>query len=93
VWPPHASSGMRTVVTMTLLRQNRELKRLGIWNWSLPAFAGKLPDGRSYNACPSAGVCAQACYARSARNCIQRKGFTASVSATGVPRSRPRPSN
>ncbi|WUL17993.1 hypothetical protein OHS18_13470 [Amycolatopsis sp. NBC_00355] len=27
---------------MTLLRQNRELKRLGIWNWSLPAFAGKL---------------------------------------------------
>ncbi|WSK77597.1 hypothetical protein OG570_40520 [Amycolatopsis sp. NBC_01286] len=27
---------------MTFLRQNRELKRLGIWNWSLPAFAGKL---------------------------------------------------
>ncbi|UJW32517.1 hypothetical protein L3Q67_01640 [Saccharothrix sp. AJ9571] len=49
---------------MTLLRQNRELKRLGIWNWSLPAFAGKLPDGRNYNTCPSAGVCAQACYAR-----------------------------
>ncbi|WP_410575783.1 GP88 family protein, partial [Amycolatopsis sp. cmx-4-61] len=49
---------------MTLLRQNRELKRLGIWNWSLPAFAGKLPDGRNYNACPSAGICAQACYAR-----------------------------
>ncbi|WP_410659490.1 GP88 family protein [Amycolatopsis sp. lyj-112] len=49
---------------MTLLRQNRELKKLGVWNWSLPAFAGKLPDGRSYNTCPSAGVCAQACYAR-----------------------------
>lgn len=49
---------------MTLLRQNSELKKLGIWNWSLPAFAGKLPDGRNYNTCPSAGVCAQACYAR-----------------------------
>ncbi|SEF38140.1 hypothetical protein SAMN05421837_11891 [Amycolatopsis pretoriensis] len=49
---------------MTLLRQNRELKRLGIWNWSLPAFAGKLPDGRNYNVCPSTGVCAKACYAR-----------------------------
>ena len=49
---------------MPLLRQNRELKRLGIWNWSLPAFAGKLPDGRNYNTCPSAGICAQACYAR-----------------------------
>ncbi|MYW96239.1 hypothetical protein G3I59_37930 [Amycolatopsis rubida] len=49
---------------MTLLRQNRELKRLGIWNWLLPAFAGTLPDGRNYNTCPSAGVCASACYAR-----------------------------
>ncbi|MFE3173090.1 hypothetical protein ACFXPA_36060 [Amycolatopsis sp. NPDC059090] len=49
---------------MTLLRQNRELKRLGIWNWSLPAFAGTLPDGRNYNTCPSAGVCASVCYAR-----------------------------
>ncbi|KFZ77130.1 hypothetical protein ED92_39335 [Amycolatopsis sp. MJM2582] len=55
---------MRTEVMMTLLRQNSELKKLGIWNWSLPAFAGKLPDGRNYNTCPSAGVCAQACYAR-----------------------------
>jgi hypothetical protein len=51
-------------VFMALLRQNRELKRLGIWNWSLPAYAGTLPDGRNYNTCPSAGVCASACYAR-----------------------------
>jgi hypothetical protein len=49
---------------MTLLRQNRELKRLGIWNWTLPAFAGKFPDGTNYNACPSAGICAKTCYAR-----------------------------
>lgn len=48
---------------MTLLRQNGRLKALNIYNWTLPAFAGRLPDGRTYNACPSAGVCAKACYA------------------------------
>lgn len=46
-----------------LLTQNRELKAEGIWNWTLPAWAGRLPDGRTYNTCPSAGVCAKACYA------------------------------
>ena len=35
-----------------------------MWNWTLPAWAGRLPDGRTYNTCPSAGVCAQVCYAR-----------------------------
>jgi len=47
-----------------LLTQNRELKPLGIWNWTLPAWAGRLPDGRTYNTCPSAGICRQVCYAR-----------------------------
>ncbi|MEU3642914.1 hypothetical protein AB0E59_05965 [Lentzea sp. NPDC034063] len=47
-----------------LLTQNREMRQIGAWNWSLPAWAGRLPDGRTYNTCPSAGVCAQACYAR-----------------------------
>lgn len=47
-----------------LLSQNSELRRIGVWNWSLPAWAGRLPDGRTYNTCPSAGVCASACYAR-----------------------------
>jgi hypothetical protein len=47
-----------------LLTQNRELKAIGVWNWSLPAWAGRLPDGRTYNTCPSAGICAQVCYAR-----------------------------
>jgi Gene product 88 len=46
-----------------LLTQNRELRREGIWNWTLPAWAGRLPDGRTYNTCPNAGVCAKACYA------------------------------
>jgi hypothetical protein len=48
-----------------LLRQNSELRREGIFNWSLPAWAGRLPDGRTYNTCPSAGACAKLCYARS----------------------------
>lgn len=47
-----------------LLTQNRELRREGIFNWTLPAWAGRLPDGRTYNTCPAAGACAQVCYAR-----------------------------
>lgn len=46
-----------------LLTQNRELRRIGAWNWTLPAWAGRMADGRTYNTCPSAGVCAKACYA------------------------------
>ncbi|MEO3852756.1 hypothetical protein ABGB09_34935 [Streptomyces sp. B8F3] len=47
-----------------LLTQNREMKAIGVWNWTLPAWAGRLPDGRTYNTCPSAGICARVCYAR-----------------------------
>jgi hypothetical protein len=47
-----------------LLTQNRELKAIGVWNWTLPAWAGRLPDGRTYNTCPSAGICRHICYAR-----------------------------
>jgi protein gp88 len=47
-----------------LLTQNREMRKIGVWNWSLPAWAGRLPDGRTYNTCPSAGICARVCYAR-----------------------------
>jgi hypothetical protein len=46
-----------------LLTQNSELRAEGIYNWTLPAWAGRLPDGRTYNTCPSAGVCHRACYA------------------------------
>lgn len=48
-----------------LLTQNSQLKKLGVWNWTLPAWAGRLQDGRTYNTCPSAGICAKVCYARS----------------------------
>lgn len=47
-----------------LLRQNRRLRALRIYNWTLPALAAQLPDGRNVKVCRSAGVCAQACYAR-----------------------------
>lgn len=49
----------------SLLTQNRELKAIGVWNWTLPAWAGRLPTGRTYNTCPSAGICRHVCYALS----------------------------
>jgi hypothetical protein len=52
------------VATEWLLRQNSELRREGIWNWSLPAWAGRLADGRTYNTCPEAQACVKLCYAR-----------------------------
>lgn len=47
-----------------LLTQNGELRPDGIWNWSLPAFAIKLTNGKNFNVCPQAGACASFCYAR-----------------------------
>ncbi|MER5326967.1 GP88 family protein [Streptosporangium roseum] len=47
-----------------LLTQNSQLRAEGIFNWPLPAFAGRLDDGRTYNTCPEAGACAPLCYAR-----------------------------
>lgn len=49
---------------MKLLSQNSELKKDGIWNWSLPAWNVKLSDGTWFNTCPNADFCAQVCYAR-----------------------------
>lgn len=49
---------------MALLRNgNSDLKRDRIWVWSLPAWIVVLPDGKRFNTCPSAGVCAKHCYA------------------------------
>jgi Gene product 88 len=50
--------------TWLLTDNNRDLKRDGIFTWSLPALAVKLPDGTNKNVCPAAGVCANLCYAR-----------------------------
>lgn len=48
-----------------LTNGNKELKADGIFTWSLPALAAKLSTGKNFLVCPSAGVCAQLCYARS----------------------------
>lgn len=47
-----------------LLTQNSNLRKHGIFNWCLPAWAGRMADGRTYNTCPSAGICHKVCYAR-----------------------------
>ncbi|WP_158688172.1 MULTISPECIES: hypothetical protein [Actinomycetes] len=48
-----------------LLTQNSQLKEIGVWNWTIPAWAGRFDDGTTYNTCPSAGICSKVCYARS----------------------------
>jgi hypothetical protein len=49
---------------MGLLTRNSDLARDGIWGWSIPALAAKLPDGTVFHTCPNAGACASLCYAR-----------------------------
>lgn len=47
-----------------LLSQNSQLKKIQVWNWTIPAWAGRFEDGTTYNTCPSAGICRKVCYAR-----------------------------
>lgn len=49
---------------MTYLTQNTELRKDGVWNFTLPAWVVELPDGDHFNVCPQAGACAKVCYAR-----------------------------
>lgn len=49
---------------MTYLTQNSELRRDGVWNFTLPAWVIELPDGGHFNVCPQAGARAKFCYAR-----------------------------
>jgi hypothetical protein len=49
---------------VTYLRQgNRDLRRSGIFVWSIPALYATLSDGTRFVTCPNAGVCGAACYA------------------------------
>ncbi|WP_329046900.1 MULTISPECIES: GP88 family protein [unclassified Streptomyces] len=50
--------------TWLLQQNNSDLRRHGIYTWTLPAWVVTLPSGDSMNVCPSAGVCAQLCFAR-----------------------------
>ena len=48
-----------------LTNGNRELRKDGIFTWSLPALSAKTTDGRLISTCPNADACANLCYARS----------------------------
>jgi hypothetical protein len=49
---------------MNLLTQNSDLRKTGIFGWTLPAHWVTLSDGRKFNTCPNAGICAAFCYAK-----------------------------
>jgi len=48
---------------LSLLTQNSEMRRDGIWNFTLPAWVVQTDTG-NFNVCPNAGACAKLCYAR-----------------------------
>lgn len=48
----------------TLLRQNAELRKIGVFNWSIPAHVVTLTNGERFNTCPNAGACGRVCYAK-----------------------------
>jgi len=50
-------------VKRLLTSNNADLRRDGIFTWSLPAWVVELPDGSKMNVCPSAGACVELCYA------------------------------
>lgn len=54
-------AGLRPAV---LLSTNSDLRRDGIFTWSIPALAAKLSNGTNVKTCPNAGACATVCYAR-----------------------------
>jgi len=58
--------GMETPIIRPerLLTQNSELRKVGVWNWTIPAHTLKLTDGSWFNACPNAGSCGRVCYAK-----------------------------
>ncbi|MFF0629761.1 hypothetical protein [Streptomyces sp. NPDC004296] len=63
---PSGEARQEWVRPRVLLRRMRSqcATQAPIWKWTLPAWSGRLPDGRTYNTCPSAGICRDICYAR-----------------------------
>jgi hypothetical protein len=47
-----------------LLTQNSEMRRDGVFNWTLPAWVARTSKGQAVNVCPQAGACVKFCYAR-----------------------------
>jgi len=52
-------------VKYLLTNGNRELAKDGVFTWTLPALNARLSNGKNHVTCPSAGICANLCYARS----------------------------
>jgi hypothetical protein len=49
---------------INLFTQNSDLKKTGIYGWTLPAHNVILTNGTKFNTCPNAGVCGAFCYAK-----------------------------
>ena len=49
---------------MKLLTQNADLKKTGVWAWTLPAHYVVNDDGSKFYTCPNADVCGSFCYAK-----------------------------
>lgn len=49
---------------MKLFTQNSDLKKTGIYGWTLPAHNVILTNGSKFNTCPNAQVCGAFCYAK-----------------------------
>lgn len=49
---------------MKLLTQNADLKKNGVWAWTLPAHFVTTENGDKFYTCPQAGVCGSFCYAK-----------------------------
>ena len=48
----------------SLFTQNSDLKKGGIYGWTLPAHWVTLTNGTKFNTCPNAGICGAFCYAK-----------------------------
>ena len=53
------------IYKMVLLTQNSDLRKSGIYGWTLPAHWVTLSSGKKFNTCPNAGICGAFCYAKS----------------------------
>jgi hypothetical protein len=49
---------------MNLFTQNSDLRKSGIWGWTIPAHNITLSNGERFNTCPNAGICGAFCYAK-----------------------------
>ena len=49
---------------MKLLTQNADLRKTGVWAWTLPAHFVTMDNGEKFYTCPQAGVCGAFCYAK-----------------------------